>query len=353
MVLLSRRNLMLSGVSFAGVSLSPAVAISSHHFETALVREMPNLSITDLYVFPNPENDHLVLIAAVNFGAVAGASELYYNGALYNFHISADDEYTSGLTLSFMVNGSAGIVYLLDQPNAAVGTIGTKVGAFKVGEATVFDNGIRIWAGLAKDPFFGNAPGIVAFQSQQAAGKFDPDVFKNAAGENIFEGRTSAPIVVEIPNAMLGKKANVFATSAYKPADKWEQVQYVGKPLISHTMMYELELVKAAYDRTRPTTQEDFRSIFAARIARSAGLANSQANPFAYADATAAKLIPDVISYEIGTEARFSAQHVNGRALKDDAMSEILTILIGQVTSQYIEDARQYQDKFPYILPVT
>lgn len=351
---ISRRSLLMTtgGLMAAGSGLV-GNAFASNHFETALVRNTPDLSIADMYVFANKAKDHTVFIIDVNFKPDPKSGSLYHDGALYNIHVSKNDEYTSGMTLSFSFDGSKGKAYLLDQPNADVGAIGAEIGALTVGEEAVFDNGIRVWTGLAKDPFFGNSPGIGVWRAQQAKGFYDPEVWTKASGTNIFAGRNCAPIVVEVPNSMLGdKEIRVFSTSAYKANDVWEQVQYVAWPLVPHSLLFESDLLKSAYARTRPTTQEEFRSVMTARIARSVAFADSQEDPFAYADKTVGLFIPNVQKYTPGTEAAFTIDTRNGRPLDDDAMSVIMSLVIGEPTDQAVKNMELYTDSFPYVLPV-
>lgn len=352
---ISRRSLiMTTGILMAGGWSLAKSAFASNHFETALVRDVPDLGINDMYVFANSAKDHTVVIINVNSTPDPEAESPYHNGALYNIHLSKDDAYTAGMTLSFSYDGKQGKAYLLDQPNAEIGQTGDEMGAVTVGEETTFDNGIRVWTGLAQDPFFGNSPGIGVFRAQQAQGIYDPEVWTKASGDNIFLGRNCAPIVVEIPNSLLGEEeVRVFSTSAYKVDDAWQQVQYVGLPLVPHTMLFESELLKVAYAATRPTTQEEFRSIASARIARSAALAKSQEDPFVYGDETAKIFIPNVQRYKPGTDAVFTLEERNGRPLDADAMSVIMTLLIGEPTDQAIKDEGLYDlQNFPYILPV-
>lgn len=351
---ISRRSLLMSSGILMVSSLVPFTsAWASNHFETALVREMPDLSINDMYVFANAAKDHTVVILSVNFLPDPNGENPYHNGALYNLHLSNNDEYSDGITLSFVFDGHKGKAYLLDQPNADVGAMGSEVADITLGEETTLDNGIRVWAGLGKDPFFGNSPALGVFRAQQAQGIYDPEVWVKASGDNIFSGRLCSPIVMEIPNELLGEEIRAFATSAYQNDGVWEQAQYVGIPLIPHTTMFESDLLKGAYARSRPTTQEEFRSVMAARIARSVAFADSREDPFAYADKTVSRWIPNVQRYKPGTEAVFTVEKQNGRPLDADAMSVILTMLIGEPTDQAIEDAKLYTDSFPYILPVS
>ncbi|RJE82068.1 DUF4331 family protein [Paracoccus onubensis] len=355
MTSVSRRSVLLSSaVLLLGNGMIAGGALASNHFETMLVRDTPDLNITDMYVFPNPARDHTVVIIDVNSQPDMDGKNPYHRDALYNIHLALNDEYDKGMTLSFTFDGLKGKAYLLDHPNGDVGATGAEIGAVTVGQDVTFDNGIRILAGLAKDPFFGNSPALGIFRAQQAQGSYDPELWGKASGQNIFSGRICAPIVAEIPNTLLGDgDIRVFSTSAYRNDGVWEQAQYVGLPLVAHITLFESEVLKSAYARTRPTSQEEFRSIMAARIARSAAFANSQKAPFAYADETTDRLVPNVQRYKPGSDAVFTTETLNGRPLDADAMSVMLTLLIGEPTDQKIENPGLYTDSFPYIIPVS
>ena len=64
-------------------------------------------------------------------------------------------------------------------------------------------------------------------------------------------------------------------------------------------------------------------------------------------------LVPDVITYNVGTPAKFSADSINGRSLSDDAMGEMLTLLLGQPTDQHITNQKLYTQEFPYLIPAS
>lgn len=140
-------------------------------------------------------------------------------------------------------------------------------------------------------------------------------------------------------------------TTALKENGKWSQVQYSANPLLSHVMYFEDEAVRVEHDRSRPNTQSVLKNFVSASTARASGIAQTQAQPFAYGDKVADALIPDVLNYEVGSKAGYSADVRNGRYLDDDAMSAMLTLLIGKPTDQAIDNPKLYTDQFPYVIP--
>lgn len=345
-----RRSLMASGLAACAAAVS-GTAHASHHFELAAARSNPKIGLTDMYVFNAPEGDRTVFILNANFLPQPGGDLLDRSG-LYNIHCAVDDSFKAGVTWTFGYDGRHVRFGQLDEANGAVGKKGKELAKLTLGKEAKLPNGIRVWVGKAKDPFFGNSPGIGAFRAQSKEGKYDPDVWVKASGKNIFAGRECCIFVLEVPNALLSKKINVFSTVALNSHGSWHQVQYMANVLIAHSMLFEDEVLKAGYDASRPDTQKDFGNIFSARIARSAHLAGSRPDPFAYGDEMAKRLLPDVMPYEVGTPAAYLVDKVNGRKLSDDAMTTTITWLIGKPTNQGVKDPVNYTSAFPYIMPV-
>ncbi|TNV10189.1 DUF4331 domain-containing protein [Buttiauxella sp. B2] len=327
---------------------------ASHHFESAQVIKNPSLNQLDSFVFQSSRPDATAVVMTFNHSPKSGDNGVYNTSALYNIHIAEDDKYLKGYTYSFKFDSKGNYTaYKLDEPNAAAGKKGNKIGEGSVDKTLTLADGTQIWAGVAKDPFFGNSPGLHIFRKQLAEGKYDPNVWRSSQGKNIFTGRKCAAIVVDIPNKQLGKKIAVFMTTDLEENNNWQQVQYSAIPLLSHSMMFENSVLKQEHDQSRPGKNLDMKDIVSARITRASLLAHSQKDPVAYGDKVANMLIPDVITYNVGTTAKFSATNINGRKMSDDAMSEMLTLLIGQPTSQVITDQKVYSQTFPYVIPAS
>lgn len=344
-----RRALIAAGLT-AGAAVQPTIALASHHFESVAARKDPALGLIDLFVFNSPDSDRTVFILTVNFLPKPGVDLLNRN-ALYNIHCATSKDLKEGMTWTFAYDGKQVACTRSGEPNGAIGAKGKSIGHLTPDKEGELAGGIRARIGRAKDPFFGNSPGLHAYRAQIAEGRYDPSIWEKASGTNIFLGRECGVIVLEVPNQMLGKDIAVFSTVAQRQGSKWQQVQYMAKPLIAHTMLFDDDTLKTAYNTSRPNTQGEFKNFFKASIARSAHFAGGRADAFSYADKTTELLLPDVLRYEVGSEASFTAEKLNGRKLTDDAMSTTLTLLIGKPTSQHLKDPGNYNvNKFPYVL---
>lgn len=335
-------------VACAAASLQPAGA--SHHFETAVVRKTAAYNQLDNYVFESARPGYTVFVMSVNAAPKAGPDGVFAANALYNIHVANDAQFKSGHTFSLAFADDGFKLFASDQPNGAVGAVGEQVAAGAVGQTVDAADGIRVWTGTAKDPFFGNSPGLGLFRARLNSGVYDGDAWTAAKGANIFSGRLSSVIVVEVPNRLLGGDIQVFMTTAVKTGEQWEQVQYSANPLFSHAMLFESETLKAQHDHSRPDTDAEMKNYVAARVARAAGLGKTQADPFAYGDKVASLLVPDVLSYKVGSKAEYTAAVRNGRAIKDDAMSAMLSLWCGTTVDQALADPGLHTAAFPYVI---
>ncbi|WP_339509836.1 DUF4331 family protein [Pseudomonas sp. RL_15y_Pfl2_60] len=331
-------------------------ALASHHFESTIVQRTPTLNQLDNYVFPSDRPDHTVFIMNVSAVPKAGVDGAFATDGLYNIHLANDDTYKTGHTFSFRFKGADQFTaFKSDDPNAAAGTMGAKLGEGSVGKTAELANGIKVWTGVVKDPFYGNSTSLGLLRAQLNNGTpYNPEIWAQAQGKSIFIGRKSAAIVLDVPNSMLGSSIKVFMTTDVKQADgTWQQVQYSANPLLSHSMIFESAAIKAELDGSRPDTQKAIKPIVSARITRAVLLAKSQEDPIQYADKVADMLIPDVLSYKVGTPAKYAVSERNGRALDDDAMSAVLTLLLGTPTDQKIGNPKLHTATFPFLIPTT
>lgn len=339
----------------SGACLVSGQALASHHFETTFVQKNPTLNQSDNYVFASERPDHTVFVMDVSVTPEAGEGGIFSTDALYNIHVSSDETFETGHTFTLDFNeDNQFTVYQSDTPNGDVGAVGDEIGEGTIGEASELSDGIKVWAGAIQDPFYGNSPSLGLLRAQLNAGQpYNSDIWAQAEGTSIFVGRKAGSIVLDVPNSMLGSTLRVFMTTAIQQDDTWQQVQYSANPLFSHIMLFENEALKVSHDRSRPNMQNAIKPIVAARISRAATLADSQEDPIKYGNDVADTLVPDVLTYEAGTPAIYSAAERNGRPLDDDAMSEVLTMLLGTPTDQKIENPKLYTESFPYVIPVS
>ena len=315
---------------------------------------MPAHNQTDNFVFESSEPGKTVFVMLVNNSPKAEPGKTFATDALYNIHVADDAGYKTGHTFSLRFTKNSLQLMQLDTPNDAVGTMGKVIAQGAINSVIKAKDGVKLWAGIAKDPFYGNSPGLHQWRVDLAKGIYDKDNWAKNGKNSIFQGRQVGAIVLEVPNSMLGSDIKLFATTAVQRSPgKWEQVQYSANPLFSHAMLLDSEALKESHDRSRPTMQTEEVNAVAARALRCTAITKSQKDPVAYSNEVVAKLVPDVIEYKPGSKASYAVALRNGRTLDDDGMGVILSLACGMPVDQAIQNPKLYQASFPYVLPVT
>lgn len=343
------KYLTLFIVSFLTI---PFTAFGSHHFETVLSQKYPHFDTVDAYVFQSQRDGYTTFIMNVNPGANVDVNPFASNG-LYNLHIANNKDMKEGMTLVLKFDGEHFNLEKIEEPNASHGSRGAVIAKGHINKTLTTKNGIKIWAGLAKDPFMGNAAGLGQFKSllfyEQ---RFDASAFDNA--EDFFAPRMVGSIVIEIPNSMLGEMVYYFISTSLNEDNHFHQVNRMANVLVTHMLFGPNESDSLAHVSERPDTDAKRKYAISGNVLRAVTLAGTQKkNPVAYADKIATMFIPDLMSYKVGTEASYSVEGLNGRTLADDAMDTVLSLWLGKVmTDRANENATRRQEVFPYVIPV-
>ena len=209
----------------------------SDHFSGPAVMADPSVDITDLYAFPSPERPgNLVLIMDVF--PMATAQSLFSDAVTHRFRLRAlsrsgasvahgEAEYTVDLTFGDAPQGAA-------AQTATVATSDGRKISFATGSAVERD-GIRLFAGLASDPFFMD---VEAMLRTDISGKLAFDTAANTA--RFFD---ALAIVVELPLApivealegatLVAVVAETLVTRRGNPI----RIEHVGRPEVKNVMM--------------------------------------------------------------------------------------------------------------------
>jgi hypothetical protein len=113
----------------------------------------------------------------------------------------------------------------------------------------------------------------------------------------------------------------------------------------------------AEYQRDTTARPADDPANDAARVAAFVAAAvrrTGVSDPDAYGRAAAARLLPDVLPYQVGTAAAFTFAGFNGRTLADNAPEVMYGLVTNSAmpTGLVAASARETRpDKFPYIVP--
>ncbi len=345
-------------VAIAATSLGLASLVSdghaSGHFISGLQGKYPAYDLNDTYVFRSSNEGHTTFISSANPskpGTTAPASGVTFGeGGLYNLHIAKNDGFKTGMTLVFSFKGGAVQISQIDAPNAPVGEAGKVLGNGKVGEAIVLSNGVRVWAGRGRDPFFGNGIDLGKFNAAKRAGKFEPKLFKTSG--DLFAASAASFIVVDVPNTMLGSEIKVFTTTAVKHKGDWVQAARHANVLFPYVFLNDTPAVQEDHEQHRPDSDVKERrqavvnnAFWAASVSQA-----KKCDTMAYANKVADAVMPDVLTYKPGTKARYTIGSLNGRPLHDDAMNTVLQLMYGVAIDDSANDMKRYKTAFPYIV---
>jgi hypothetical protein len=248
----------------------------SDHFSGPAVMGDPSVDITDFYAFPSPDRPgNLVLIMDVH--PMATPQSLFSDVLTYRFRVRpltrsrgqlahGTAEHSIDVTFSDVVEGAA-------VQNGRVATSDGRNASFTVGKP-VEQDGMRVLAGLASDPFFMD---VEAAQRTTTTGKLS----FTKPGVNTVQLRDILSIVVEVPIAaiidrfngvdLIGAVAEDVVTRRGKPI----RIERLGRAEIKNLVLQEatrdprangVEL-RDLYNREDPfALSEAYRPLYESRL---------------------------------------------------------------------------------------
>ncbi len=306
----------------------------SHHLDSPLARQDIRLDITDLYVF----RGEVGTVFAINvchsiFGPIPVPG--YHPEGMYEFKIDLNGDAVEDLTyrLTFDERDSAGKQrFVLRRiagsdavnPHAAGAVLAEGV----TGETVKTPTGLRVWAGKAGDPFWIEPDVLHAVGHALQDGKtinltgWDPSKAKN-----LFAGRTVYSIVLEAPDAELlagasgAKRIGVWAVATLATdAGGWRQINRVGLPMIHPLFTQFNEDLGNRLNGGRPADDlATHGEAVGKAIAGVVAAYGTSEDPKGYGAKVARRFCPNILPYEVGTQATFGFAEWNGRSLTDNA----------------------------------
>jgi hypothetical protein len=332
----------------------------SHHFDTPTGREDPHLSLGDFYLFAGRAG-FTVMAMTVNPGADPTISPVFRDEGLYAFRFDArgDGQEDVSFRVRFGVATASESgrheqsfeVFRALSGEAAQDGDGILSARGVTSETAVETNGVTAFAGSVHDVFAGNAVGLEEFRSALAQDEFKPEAFADC--QDFSASRQVAAIVLEVPNELLGLGAvRGWATVSLQGDTPEQQVARWGLPLISHLFLGDDD-VRESYNRTPQSgNNRPFLGHIAGVVRRSTTLAGTAADPDAYADRVLDRLGTLALPYVIGSPASFDFAGFNGRALHDNVMDVMLSLMTNSpISDGACPDRNLIATKFPYFTP--
>jgi len=339
-------------------------ARSSDHQDSPVTVSRPGADITDVFVYPSPENPENVVLAMDVYPLIPtgqGLTKSFDPGVMYQFKVSADDSAAAHFVIQFKANGVGAnqqlTMYGPGRPNME-GTRSTFIapaGTMKYNEVATMANGVRAFAGPREDPFYFDLPQFFKiipdrnYKNQPnppapSASCFRKDAQDFLAGFNVLN------LTVEVPRkAFADQNGNlpvihVWATTSvaandpdadpHSPKNRLEdvvanansevpgrsseanqeyvQIERLGRPAIKEAFEdFKLHDSTNRSDITDDKNLADSIKAFMMRPAPS-GAGRSEA----IANAMVGALIPDAISADLNASgpARYLAVETNGKS---------------------------------------
>ena len=337
----------------------------SHHFDTPTGREDPRLNVCDVYLFPGTAHS-TVMVMTVNPAATRDTVAPFRDEAIYAFHIDTDldgrQDVSFAVGFSDVIHADPadpGAEHVQNYEVRRVARAGGAaveevVAAGATGASTPEGHEVRAFAGVVHDAFAGDAAALNAFKDAFARGEFRPDSFTNRV--NYFHDHTVAAIVLEVDNRLISATPNVhvWVTVSLHGHAPDQQVARWGLPLFTHIFLPDAE-TREQFNRS---TASDGDTAFIAStidtVTRYVTASGTSTDAGAYARRVAEKFGSLALPYALGTAASFDFTGFNGRALNDNVMDVMLTLLVNAPLSTGIRpDPDRFSTDYPYLRPVS
>jgi Domain of unknown function (DUF4331) len=336
----------------------------SHHLDSPLARQDVRLDITDLYVLRGEYGT--VFILDVN-SSIAGqdAPQGFHPEARYQVHIDLDGDAVAELTYRFTfspreADGRQAFEFRQLSGLAASdpASDGIVIAAGITGGPSSGTGGIRAWVGKVPDPFYVDPTVLKAVGTAFAHGEaVDLTGWTPDGAADLFAGTTVNAIVLEVPGSAsllrTGQRVGVWATAMLATDDGgWRPVNRAGQPMIQPIFNPDDSQAASDYNTTQPADDwGNYHERFEGKVAAVVAAMGTSDNPRAYSEAVVRRILPDILTYVIGTPATFGFAERNGRALGDNAPA----VMFSMVTNSALGDgltptsATRDQTVFPYL----
>ncbi|HYY55508.1 MAG TPA: DUF4331 family protein [Candidatus Dormibacteraeota bacterium] len=338
------------------VAAAPGASRAADHLDGPSLLTSPSgnlrADINDVYVFRAADPSKTVL-AVTTHPAAGFISPLdYASNVTYVIDIDRDGDAVEDVAYAVRFAAPAGdgsqsyTVTRYTGGNARSLSQGVELGGGMRGASATLKGGTQVFAGLRSDPFFFD---LGAFLAQVAGvqGNLIPGVldttgrsFCDANTNDFFSALNTNAIVLEVGSDLLTQDGSGTVGVWARTIGPSGQIDRMGRPAINTVFNHGAD--KTTFNREAPTQD---RANFAASF-------RATLESFGYDAATASAitnvLLPDVITYRVGSAANGAA--LNGRALADDVIDAELGIVTnGHITSDCVGPHTDYAATFPYL----
>jgi hypothetical protein len=348
----------------------------SHHFDYPADE---TLDITDAYCFAGAGDRHGPrTIFGMNTSPTYGKP--WNPAGYYELKIDTNNDHVEDITYraTFPI-GSDGTQYVqVEQLTGAAatdrnasGTIITPSNA-PVGEVVECHNGIKLFAGRRRDPFYNFIPFPVATTKALATCTF-PDFDALRPAHDDFANTSVRSFVLEVPVEVTGHgRVHFWATTAYfdKGHSAWAQLQRAAEPNMTTFFDFTNGSAHVDYNASVPTDDLVGRPAHPATdpasgiwgqvrdniaaVVEAGGTYGKRPHRFptarAYGAWAADTLLPNVLTFTPGTVADWDpwCDLHNGKGVREDIASNIIKMIVNQDFSSGLGHG-PLLDHFPYL----
>jgi hypothetical protein len=351
---------------------APALGHTSSGSNVDLISTHGDRDINDVYVFNNVARTRTVFAMTTNPAVNVPTIDAMANfGTNVRYVINVDRTGDAVQDLAFVwrfgaagANGQPYGVWRYSGANARSLAHGVKIGSGWTGGTGIGSaiGDAKVFAGVRADPFFFDLLGFLGTVLGVGSTQL-------GTGPDIFAGLNTNAVVLEVPNDSIGAtNIGVWGSTSYWDNGSWHKADQVGRPAIS-TVFNNKYVAGAAvgaqkdlFNTTSPSQQNSSSLPFHGNVKATLmninallGLTSPPFNCTDYDDATAEfvtnYLLPDVITYKVGSVADGATFPFNGRALAADVIdAELAATTNGCVTSDGVDSSgHTYLPSFPYL----
>jgi hypothetical protein len=346
------------------IGAAPFLANAADHLDAPSLGSLSTGSlqgdrdINDVYAFDGSNASRTVLAMTVSPAAGLLGPLAFGSNVRYTLHVdnTGDNLADVNYVARFGAVGSGPD----HKQTVTLSRNGTMVAAGATGNTVQVAGGGKLYAGLRSDPFFFD---LLGFRGSLGLGP-NTNTLCDSDPTDFFKTLNTLAIIVEVPDAALGRHIGVWATTEQLISGSWVARDQMGRPAIN-TVFNHTAADKEQFNVTPPSQQatvDGGKFVTNVKDTLLALSALDTEGPYTTGEAAALAgvLIPDVLTYDTATHA---VGPLNGRRLTDDVIDVELNITTGGdplglfperngtggVPSDCVGPHSDYQSSWPYL----
>jgi len=312
----------------------------SHHLDSPTARQDVRLNTTDLYAFRGETGTVLVLNVCHSLGG--GKPDVgYHPEGMYEFKVDLDGDAIEDLTYRFLFSprepdgAQHFTLHLIEGDDASDPFAAGRIVAEGDTDVEVTgDDGLRVWAGKAGDPFWIDPTVLHSVgHALQDGTTVQLGDWTPAQAINAFADQSVYAIVIEVPDDTLtgrGGATNLVGVwavaSLQTDAGGWRSINRIGFPMIGPLFTQFDEQLGEEVNLGRP---QDDAAAYGPRLEEKVAAlvrAYGTADPQVHAERFTHRFLPNILPYRVGSAAEFGFLGINGRTLTDNVSDVMFTL---------------------------